>query len=280
MSVRTSLLPMAMACSLLDTGCAGLGSLYGGHKKPGIRPAASLRGQERVHESAFDPPLAIATEDDSVMRLVMKDATCTGTLIEDDLVLTAKHCVSFTDELGTSHLIEPSSIKVELGGDYIAWGRVVPKHIVAPPCGEYGGAGDLAILVLERKLVGVPTRKPRLVAAPHVGESVDPIGFGRCATSNGIHRVRREGGKIQSTTGETLQVVASICPGDSGGPVLSRDSGEILGVISMSAMDLDEMTKSPSVMARLDTYRDVFAYARAVADGEGPNELPPLSCKR
>ena len=31
-------------------------------------------------------------------------------------------------------------------------------------------------------------------------------------------------------------------------------------------------------MARLDAYRPVFAHAKLVADGQSPNELPPLEC--
>jgi Trypsin len=249
-----------------------------------IRPAALSEGEARPKPTAlrFDPPIAIATDDDAIVRLVTKASTCTGTLIADDLVLTAKHCVvaPISDGTGLMQLVPPGSIQVELGGDYLAWGRVLPKHIVVPPCGEFGGAGDLAILVLERKLVGVPTLQARLAKAPSVGESLDPIGFGRCATSNGVHRVRREGGMVQAITGETIHMLASVCPGDSGGPVISRDSGEVIGVVSMSAMDSDASTRSASVMARLDAYRDVFAAARAIADGAEPNELPPISCAK
>ena len=71
---------------------------------------------------------------------------------------------------------------------------------------------------------------------------------------------------------------ASICPGDSGGPVLARGSREVLGVVSLSAMDADEDTSSMSIMVRLDAYRAVFSAARQIADGADPNELPPLTC--
>jgi hypothetical protein len=43
-------------------------------------------------------------------------------------------------------------------------------------------------------------------------------------------------------------------------------------------MDHDEHTQGPSVMARVDAHRLVFAHARLVADGVAPNELPPLDC--
>ena len=72
---------------------------------------------------------------------------------------------------------------------------------------------------------------------------------------------------------------AAVCPGDSGGPVITRGTGEVVGVVSLSAMDGDEHTQAASVMARLDSYRNVFAQARLVADGFAQNELPPLSCR-
>ncbi len=71
---------------------------------------------------------------------------------------------------------------------------------------------------------------------------------------------------------------ASICPGDSGGPIVSRGSREVVGVVSQSAMDGDERTRNITVLARLDVYRSVFAAARLVGDGTDPSELPPLAC--
>lgn len=148
--------------------------------------------------------------------------------------------------------------------------------MVTPPCGEAGGAGDLAVLVLSRKLVGLSTMTPRLDAPPRVGEEVQPVGFGRCALSpDGIRRKERTGGAVRALSPETMHLDAAICPGDSGGPVFAKGSREIVGVISLSAMDHDERTVGPSVMARVDAFRLVFAHAHMTADGLAPNELPP-----
>lgn len=107
------------------------------------------------------------------------------------------------------------------------------------------------------------------------------MGFGRCAlSSDAIRRRGRAGGPVHALSAETLHMTASVCPGDSGGPVLTKGTREIIGVVSLSAMDHDEATRGPSVMARIDAYRLVFAHARLVADGLEPNELPPLECSK
>jgi hypothetical protein len=44
-------------------------------------------------------------------------------------------------------------------------------------------------------------------------------------------------------------------------------------------MDGDDRTRAPSIMARVDTFRRVFAQGRLIADGMSPAELPPLDCQ-
>ena len=263
--------------AILSTGC-GVG-FASKRSKVAVRPSSD---KEQVAEQRLlTQPFALAVPEDAIVRVVGPNVTCTGTVIEDDLVLTAHHCLVERGPKGefTKRVLDPSQIKIELGGDYFAWGEVPVRAIVTPPCGEGGGAGDLAVIVLSRKLVGLSTMTPRLDSPPKVGEEVTPVGFGRCALSpDGIRRKERSGGSIRALTSETMHLDASICPGDSGGPVFLKGSREIVGVVSQSAMDHDEHTRGASVMARLDAYRLVFAHARLISDGLAPNELPPLEC--
>jgi hypothetical protein len=60
---------------------------------------------------------------------------------------------------------------------------------------------------------------------------------------------------------------------------VSSEGGEILGVISASAMDGDERTRDRSEFVRVDRWRSLFAYAALVASGTSPAELPPIECK-
>ncbi len=270
-NIRLAILGVALCA----TACASPGFR---RSKVAVRPSADeIAAEERL----LAQPFALAVPEDAIVRIVGPTMTCTGTAIQDDLILTAHHCLVERGPKGevTKTNLPPAAVKVELGGDYFAWGEVSVRHIVAPPCGEAGGAGDIAVLVLTRKLVGLATMQPRRDAAPKVGELVSPVGFGRCALSaDAIKRKDRAGGPSRALTAETMHVDASICPGDSGGPVFASGSHEILGVVSLSAMDHDERTKGPSVMARVDAYRRVIEHASLIADGMAPNELPPLEC--
>jgi hypothetical protein len=246
-----------------------------------VRPAAHLDDESSINPRFFQPPIALAVAEDAIVRIVGPSTTCSGTLVDEDLVLTAHHCVVALDDHGrfTPKTLAPTDMRVELGGDYLPWGNVTVKAVVAPPCGERGGRGDLAIVVLSHKLIGITPYTARLDAPPRTGEMLDPAGFGRCSLSpDGIHRTIRNGGEIAGVASGVIQMTASVCPGDSGGPVFSRGSHEIVGVVSLSAMDADEHTRAASVMARVDTFRPLFGHARQIADGVSASELPPLSC--
>jgi hypothetical protein len=256
-------------------GCAGLPRKS---SRVSFRPSAQ---EELAEQRLLAQPFALAVPEDAIVRVVGPTTTCTGTVIHDDLILTAHHCVVARGAKGefSTRTLDAGDVRVELGGDYFAWGEVGVKHIVTPPCGEAGGAGDIAVLVLTRKLIGLSTMTPRLEAPPKIGEEAYPVGFGRCALSaDAIHRKTREGGPVRAISGETIHMEASVCPGDSGGPVFAKGSREIIGVVSLSAMDHDEHTKGPSLMARLDPYRMVFNHAVMLAEGSSPSEPPPLSC--
>jgi hypothetical protein len=270
-------------------GCARLHALRGG--EPATRPAAA---DDEIRPSAPDSALSYALNEDNIVRVVAGATTCTGALIESDRVLTAHHCVAARDARGDilSRDVGADEVTVEIGGDYLPWAEIGVRAIVAPRCGHATGDGDIAILVLEHPLVGVPVLKRRVDQPPVMGEAIDPVGFGRCAASHdGIRRKHRRGGKIESLAAGAFRTHAAICPGDSGGPALSRtgkaangtscDDQEpcVIGVVSASAMDGKEETRGNTEFTRLDRWMRVFSNAKEVAEGASIAELPPIDCK-
>ena len=154
------------------------------------------------------------------------------------------------------------------------------RAIIAPTCGHAAGDGDVAILVLDRPLIGMETREPRIDSGPVLKETIAPIGFGRCALStDALHRRKRPVAKIDTISDARFRANASICPGDSGGPVMS-DQDQVVGVISAAVMDADEATAGRAEFTRLDRFRALFARADAVAHGVSLAELPPVDCAR
>lgn len=262
----------------------------GGSSKPPETPTPAAQGDEDITNGVrrpILPPLEL-TEDvyeDAVVRVVA-GVSCSGTLIAEDLVLTAHHCVSARDGDGNilKEDVDPASVVIELGGDYLPWGEVGVREIVAPTCGYAAGHGDIAILVLDRELLGMPTLDPQIASTPEVGDQVEPTGFGRCALSrDAIRRVRRDGAVITKVTKGRFVADMPVCPGDSGGPVTGPGgpggARQVVGVISASVMDGVESTPGRSYFTRLDAWPQLFNAAREMADGASAAELPPFrSC--
>lgn len=242
-------------------------------------PAARPEGDGRPLRLL--PPFELATPEDAIVRIT-GDVTCTGTLIADDRVLTAHHCIVARDTAGHAldHDKEAKDISVELGGDYLPWSEVPVRAIIAPDCGYASGDGDIAILVLGRHLIGMPTATVRLESEPQVKEDLRVLGFGRCALSDdGIHRVPRASDAVISVETGHIVTNASICPGDSGGPVYGL-KGDIIGVVSASVMDGDDKTLGKSYFTRVDVWPQLFAAAHEISNGASSSELPPYKdCK-
>lgn len=247
----------------------------------GVATPAAQQSENPDRPLEVSSPVKVAVNKDAIVRIVVGNVTCSGTLIGDDLVLTAHHCVSERDENGRvlEQDVPAASLSVELGGSHLPWGEVSVRAIVSPDCGYERGEGDIAILVLDRKLVGMPTMNPRIDNPPPVGETVYPWGYGRCALSRGaVHLRARSGGNIDSLYRGEFLGQAAICPGDSGGPALTIND-EIVGVVSTSVMDYDDTTLGLTHYTRLDVWRGLFAAARELSNGASTSELPPYrSC--
>ncbi len=181
--------------------------------------------------------------------------SCTGTLLAPNLVLTARHCVSDTEE----------GVACKSDGTPLAGGRVIRdkkasdlyiiKGVNRPtrPVADGQGAkliindaknlcnNDIALLLLKEPIKDAQIAPVRLESPAMAGETITAVGWGVTdKTSSPDVRQQRAGipvtgvgGDAREQTGPNeFRVGESICSGDSGGPGFAESTGAVLGVVS------------------------------------------------
>jgi len=284
MTLHVATVALTMVLGLIGGGCVAR------QRVPTV-DATSFRALERHSSSAVVALATVLPDKPSHVTL------CSGALVAPNLVLTARHCISRArtvtpscDAHGRSHNGEHLGEDVDPTLVAIYTGSSVRPDIDPPvahgvrsihPSGQVLCDADVAFLVLDRALAGVPVLTMRLHRSVETGDVIMPVGFGGGARNViGIKAAREQstvlatGPMANAKTGAVLgprefEVDRATCRGDSGGPAIDLVTGEVVGVVSRggSCVDLGN-----HVYTRVDAYRRLALVAFDAAQQAAPTD--------
>jgi len=260
-----------------------------------------------------------ASDDDAAILIPLFQAgqfagTCSGVLVAPNLVLTARHCVSSTDEGAVCAsdgtplyggmvyndraatdigVITGTAIKFELDAS--------GSQIFTLPSDTLCNS-DVALVLLDKAITTAPIAQLRLDSPPVQGELFRAVGWGISNNSQGFSRRKRDSvailevGPVDDPSGiggvspNEFEVGEAICQGDSGGPAFDEITKAVIGVVSRGGNGkMVDPNKGPNyagctdgggystrnLYTRIDGFADLFTTAFAAAGTDPWHEGGP-----
>ncbi|HVR21142.1 MAG TPA: trypsin-like serine protease, partial [Polyangiaceae bacterium] len=272
---------------------------------------AIVYGRPSPPETREDAVVFLRTEFDG------RELMCSGTLVAANLVITARHCVSYVtdgsfmctaggelveDGSGAGHAglhLPAESIEIHTGDGadrrLIAHGAHVLSTVSETVCLD-----DLAFVVLDREL-DLPRMALRLERSTAAGEAVSLTGYGLDESMDfetpfaELRRNTRDDLTISEVGPLLAEDVTTVpprtlvltepagCVGDSGAPLYATESGAVVGVYSLLAGDSCVSASGRSHFAHVPAYLalidDAFRAAGATLRPEGALRELGESCE-
>jgi MYXO-CTERM domain-containing protein len=177
-----------------------------------------------------------------VLRNLENGGLCTGTLIAERVVLTAKHCIQEAFDDGPANA---NNILIGVGDNARNTTETLRVQMIRTTPGIYtedsrGSIGrdligvDVAVLLLETgvsRVEPIPIRRESHTSLG--GELITAIGFGETPSGEvGVKYTTM--GRVTGTDSNLIYVGPLTCQGDSGGPMITPER-EVAGVVSFGA---------------------------------------------
>ncbi len=251
----STLAPLAMFAALA-TACGSNGQQALGQTGEPI-----INGQPSTSDQDYAVGIAILDSSGQLM------AACSGSLVAENLVLTARHCVSqiVNESAGVACTQQGTAIGAggAVGADYkptqlaIMMGATIQFSNGYTP--KFAAKGqqifhtavnnlcdnDIALILLDQKIAGAKLAKLRLSSPPVQGELITAIGWGVANNTTSQMPERRYRADIPvvkvgpASLGayggmgpNEFEIGEGICSGDSGGPAVAQSTGAVIGVVS------------------------------------------------